>query len=283
MTVMPVSRVFGAKARVAPLLIALMPPRVRVYVEVFAGSAAVLLQKPPHTSEHVNDMDGDIVNLFRCMRHDEALQDLCHIVSLTPWAEAEFLQIRESPTLSERLEGAGLIDQPDVERAWKYLVRSWQGVSGDDPAGTTGWRYDKTANKVVAKQWDHLPKRLQLAAARLKLVHVHQKPAIDMVDRFGQDKNTILFVDPPYPLASINTHGKGAYRHLMTDQEHENMACSLLACKAAVIVTMAKNTVYGRVLERWYQTDLTVKGLRNADKAEHVYCNFRPDGPLFHT
>lgn len=44
-----------------------MPPH-RSYLEPFAGSLAVLFNKPRSAIETVNDIDGDIVNFFRVLR-----------------------------------------------------------------------------------------------------------------------------------------------------------------------------------------------------------------------
>src|SRR4051794_15717834 len=58
---------FGGKARIAPWIVSLMPPH-RVYVEPFAGSAAVLFAKARATHEILNDVDGEVVNFFRVLR-----------------------------------------------------------------------------------------------------------------------------------------------------------------------------------------------------------------------
>lgn len=80
---------YGSKARLAPrilLLIASMPHRV--YVEPYAGSAAVLFAKPRSPVEIINDPDDQVVNFFRVLRdHPGALARACQ---LTPYARAEY-------------------------------------------------------------------------------------------------------------------------------------------------------------------------------------------------
>ncbi len=58
---------FGGKKFVVPYLAKFIPPH-RVYVEVFGGMACFLLNKPKSPIEIYNDIDGDLVRLFRTIR-----------------------------------------------------------------------------------------------------------------------------------------------------------------------------------------------------------------------
>lgn len=51
----------------ADWIISLMPPH-RSYLEPFFGSGAVFFKKPPSRIETINDLDGEIANLFRATR-----------------------------------------------------------------------------------------------------------------------------------------------------------------------------------------------------------------------
>ena len=57
----------GSKWRIADWIIALMPPH-KSYLEPFFGSGAVFFRKDPSRIETINDLDGEIVNLFRVIR-----------------------------------------------------------------------------------------------------------------------------------------------------------------------------------------------------------------------
>ncbi|WP_199905478.1 DNA adenine methylase [Microvirgula aerodenitrificans] len=83
----PVLRYHGGKFRLAPWILEFFPPH-QIYVEPFGGAAGVLIQKPRSHGEVYNDLDGDIVNLFRVLRSPEQRQLLLEQLVLTPYARA---------------------------------------------------------------------------------------------------------------------------------------------------------------------------------------------------
>ena len=59
----------GSKRRLAAAIVDRMPPH-QCYVEVFAGSGAVLFaRETPAPVEVLNDIDGELVNFFRVLKH----------------------------------------------------------------------------------------------------------------------------------------------------------------------------------------------------------------------
>ena len=58
----------GGKSRLANQIIDRIPPHT-AYVEVFAGAAWVLFKKPESKVEIINDINRDLVTLYRCVKH----------------------------------------------------------------------------------------------------------------------------------------------------------------------------------------------------------------------
>lgn len=60
----------GAKNRLAPWIVEYIPKH-DVYLEPYAGSLAVLFNKPRSHIETVNDLDGEVTNFFQVLRDRE--------------------------------------------------------------------------------------------------------------------------------------------------------------------------------------------------------------------
>lgn len=101
----------GAKNRLAPWICEYIP-RHDVYLEPFAGSLAVLFNKPRSHIETVNDLDGEVVNFFRIVRDRES--ELRRAIELTPFSRGEY-------------EAAYGQTEDELENARRFAVKCWMG------------------------------------------------------------------------------------------------------------------------------------------------------------
>ena len=58
----------GGKSKLTAEIIPIMPAH-RCYVEVFAGAAWLLFRKPASKTEVINDINGELVNMYRVIKH----------------------------------------------------------------------------------------------------------------------------------------------------------------------------------------------------------------------
>ena len=101
----------GAKCRLANWIVNNMPKH-SVYLEPYAGSLSVLLNKPRCHIETVNDLHGEVVNFFRVLRDNP--YELKQLLELTPYSREEYdLAYQE--------------DENEIERARRFCVRCRQG------------------------------------------------------------------------------------------------------------------------------------------------------------
>lgn len=269
MTARPIHRQFGSKARVANRILSLVPPGKRVWCELFAGTAAVTLAKAPHPEEHINDLNGEISNLFHVLRDSGHRQLLIDLVTFTPWSEAEFRFCLESTPVED-----------PVERARRYLVASWQGFSGQF-AKRTGWVSFDGSSKARSRIWSELPERISIAADRLKSVCVHRKDALLLMKNVARRENAVAFLDPPYPEHTLR-QARTAYAVRMMPEDHVRLAEICREANCAVIITMNPGTVYDQILMDWHKTPLPVQTLKNTQTTEVIFTNFEPSkGELF--
>ncbi|MGH7973831.1 MAG: DNA adenine methylase, partial [Limisphaerales bacterium] len=81
----PISYI-GGKNRLSDQIIGKIPQHV-TFAEVFAGGAQVLCKKLPSKVEALNDLDGNVVNFFRCVQqhHDELCRYLRFVLVSREW------------------------------------------------------------------------------------------------------------------------------------------------------------------------------------------------------
>src|ERR1051325_7463111 len=80
---------YGGKFSHLDFILPLLPTRFKHYCEVFGGSAAVLINRPPASVENYNDLDGEVVNFFECLRDNG--KELIRLISLTPFSRVELV------------------------------------------------------------------------------------------------------------------------------------------------------------------------------------------------
>lgn len=132
---------FGGKRRAAPIVWeALGDPAG--YVEPFAGSAAVLLARPPFKGRRVetlNDADGWLVNMWRAVQlsPDRVAEHVAGPVTEIDYhARLAWLQARRTPDLVSWLEGDPEHHDPKAAAWWLYVTACGIG----DPFGPGPWR-----------------------------------------------------------------------------------------------------------------------------------------------
>ncbi|MCB0993856.1 MAG: DNA adenine methylase [Acidimicrobiales bacterium] len=236
----PAFAYYGGKTRLAPWIVGLLPPH-EVYVEPFAGSAAVLFAKPPVHHEVLNDIDGQVINFYRLLRErPDELEVACR---LTPYARDEYL--------------AADFDEPgidDLERARRWWCRSTQGF-GQSANGATGWSISTAQSTGRPYQSTARLDRFAAIAERLRHVFIESKPALDIIERFGADERACLYVDPPY--LGDTRMALGQYRHEMQGaDEHRALADALHGCRAAVVLSGYASPLYDEDLfAGWHRTE----------------------------
>lgn len=242
---------YGAKGRLAPWIVGLMPREHRVYVEPFAGSAAVLFARPrPAAHEVLNDLDGNVTTFFRVLRDRE--EELVRALSLTPYSREEY-------------RAADLdTDLDDLERARRFFVRTTQSynacgaAAGKRASWSNGMRRGSSQATTVADLVD----RLYAAASRLRKVVIENRPAAEIVGLYDAP-DVVLYCDPPY-LAStrsgLKAHKRGDYAHdTNTDAEHRELAEALHRCRSAVLLSGYPSPLYDELYGDWDRVEVAVQ------------------------
>ncbi len=94
----------GSKWSLAKWIISFFPEH-HSYLEPFFGSGAVLFNKPRSNIETVNDLDGNVVNLFEWIRKDP--ERLAHEIYWTPYSRKVYDDAAHAELLDVALEHKG--------------------------------------------------------------------------------------------------------------------------------------------------------------------------------
>lgn len=259
----PVIKYPGVKWRIADWIISFMPPH-KSYLEPFFGSGAVFFKKPPSRIETINDLDGEIVNLFRVIR--ERPEELERAVALTPYSREEYEAAWER-------RKAGDVTDP-VELARLTLVRYWQ-AHGSDGHKKSGWRNNVTGQTgtSIARQWSRLPERIVPILERLKEAQIEQAPAVEVIRRFAHPE-VLIYADPPYVLS---TRSQRQYNVEMADNaQHVELLEALLDHPGPVILSGYDNDLYNDMLPGWQKLQRKTQCEGGGARTEVLWLNYEP-------
>ncbi len=240
----PLIRYHGGKFRLAPWVLSHFPSHT-CYTEAFGGAAGVLLQKPRAYAEVYNDLDGEIVNLFRVLRNEDNRNKLIEQLVFTPYSRDDFQEAWEPC-------------EDSIEKARRLIIRAQMGFgSAGASKGITGFRIDtKRAYGTAQSLWVTYPNHLAIVGQRLSGVLIENRPAIQVLQDHD-DSETLHYVDPPYVHDTRYSGAKTGrvYRHEMSDHDHEELLEVLLELEGKVIVSGYPSEIYNDYLAKWKRVD----------------------------
>lgn len=247
----------GAKWRIADWIISHMPLH-KSYLEPFFGSGAVFFQKSPSRIETINDIDGDVVNLFQCVRENPV--KLAQLVAATPFSRSEY----------ENTFAAQSNDP--FERARLLLLQTWQG-HGFRTYCRSGWKNDVNGREraYAVQYWNQLPDWIMQALERLKDAQIECMPAVKLIERFNRS-DVLIYADPPYLLSTRKM--KKQYAHEMTDKDHAELLEALLKHKGPVILSGYENPLYNEVLRGWNKDSIDTTAEKGLHRTETIWMNY---------
>lgn len=200
----------------------------------------MLMRKGRVYSEVYNDLDGEVVNLFRHLRDEEKAKHLREALRLTPFARTEFMQAYEP-------------SNDEFERARRLVIRSFMGFGSNGHEQATGFRANSNRSGTTpAHDWMHYPDSIDAMADRLKGVVIESRDASEVMQAHDSPQ-TLHYVDPPYV---PETRDKGSdYAHEMTVEQHEALLTALRQLDGMVILSGYPCDIYEDHLSDWHRVE----------------------------
>lgn len=267
----PVLRWHGGKWLLAPWIISHFPPH-RIYVEPFGGAASVLLRKPRGYAEVYNDLDDQVVNLFRVLRGEASAALLRARLELTPFARTEFEMAWDTS------------DEP-IEMARQLIIRSFMGFGSNAHsdmgrgAKTTGFRASSSRSGTTpARDWENYPDCMMAVVERLRGVIIEKRPAMTvMASHDGPD--SLHYVDPPYLPETRNMGNrydpKHKYQYELTVNDHVDLLRFLRGLSGFVVLSGYPALLYDELLPDWRRVERMALADGARERTEVLWINPR--------
>lgn len=255
----PIIPWMGGKRRLAKRITRLMPPH-RCYVEPFAGGAALFFMRDePAPVEVINDVNGDLVNLYRVVQNH-----LEEFVRQFKWALTS-RQIFEwqKTTRPETLT--------DIQRAARfyYLQRLTFGAK---PGGYTFGTKTTSGPGLNLLRLEETLSEAHLRLSQTFIEHLTWQACVERYDR----PHTLFYMDPPY----LDTAGYGVEFGI---EQYEQLAETIGRIEGRAIVSLNDHPEVRRIFAGFHieSADIryTVGGGASGGKAarEVLICNWAVD------
>jgi len=112
---------------------------------------------------------------------------------------------------------------------------------------------------------------MEEVAARLTNVQLECRPALEMIEKYGANDSTVLYVDPPYLGSTRN--GTNYTREMTNEDEHVDLAAALRGCRAAVALSGYDSEQYRELFGDWRRVDLAARNAASGTATEVVWLN----------
>lgn len=222
----PIIPWIGGKRRLADRIFPLFPAH-DCYVEPFAGGAALFFLRQPAKVEVLNDINGELVNLYRVVQHhlEEFVRQFKW--ALTSRTVFEWLKVTRPETLT------------DIQRAARFFYLQQNAFGGRVDGQSFG-----TATTAPPLNLLRIEQNLSDAHLRLSGVYIEHLPWQEVVTRYDRE-HTLFYLDPPY----WETEGYGVKFEW---DEYEQMAELLGTLKGKAIISLNDHPDIRKVFSRYH-------------------------------
>jgi DNA adenine methylase len=232
--VFPIIRRPGGKGRMLKHLLPIIDGTPhRVYVEPCCGGAAVLLAKRPSHHEVINDTDGELINLYRQVKHH--LPAVIRELRFSVDSRALYRETKGSPHATE------------IQRAAAYAYRNIYGFGGDS--------HNYGIQRLGFRSARGILRRIAAFNRRLDRVTVENLDW-ERCARLYDCPGALHFIDPPYTTSNSLTVYKG-----WTDADVKRLRDVLTGLKGKWIVTLNDTPVNRRIFSGCSFTPVSTKAL----------------------
>ena len=253
----PILPWMGGKRRLAPHVIEKFGAHT-CYVEPFAGGAAVFFMKEPAEVEVLNDIDGELINLYRVVKHhlEEFVRQFKWALSSRQVYEWEQMKVPETLT--------------DIQRAARFYYLQKLAFGGRVKGRTFGTATTTGPRLNLLR----IEEDLSQAHLRLQGAYIENLPWTEAVERYDRP-HTLHYLDPPY----WQTEGYGVE---FPFTQYEEMAAMAKSVDGSLLISINDHPDIRRVFDGLHMEGVSIRysvgGGRGTNAQELLIWNERCEG-----
>lgn len=255
----PIIPWIGGKRRLAPEILPLFPDHT-CYVEPFCGAAALYFLKEPSQVEVINDINGELVNLYRVVKHH-----LEEFVRQFKWALSsrkiyEWHQLENPKTLT------------DIQRAARFFYLQKLAFGGKVDGQSFGTATTSPPRLSILR----LEEDLSMAHLRLADTIIEELPWDKCITKYDRP-HTLFYCDPPY----WETEGYGVDFDLA---QYDRMADLAKAMQGTMIISVNDHPAMREAFDGLPMKSIPITytvggGEKAADRFELIIGNWKGGWP----
>lgn len=240
---------FGSKYRLVNQLTGALL-HGNVYVEPFAGSAAIYLNRALDCKNVLCDHDATITNMWRVVADKEKREEFFELFLNTP-VDNQIFKGFMNEEISEK--------KTDIERAvmtYYILVYSFDGNRKNMRFGSTPEKWNAMREKAVRD----LKSNWTTWYSHAEKAEIINDNALKIIRRYKDREDVVMMLDPPYVKELIGKYCKDLYRSKFSDSEQHELLGLIRDARAKILLCGYRG---GTLLYDQYL---------NKDSGWHCYC-----------
>ncbi|MEW6332085.1 MAG: DNA adenine methylase [Pseudomonadota bacterium] len=223
----------GGKGRLASTIIEKFPAH-SCYVEAFCGAAAIFFAKQPSEVEVLNDINGELVNLYRVIQHHLEEFVLQFKWALTSRQVYEWEKKKPPETLT------------DIQRAARFYYLQKLSFGGR----VDGQNFGTATTSGSRLNLLRLEEDLSQAHLRLHQVYVENLPWHEVIAKYDRP-HTLFYLDPPY----WETEGYGVDFGI---EQYQRMAELAKSVEGSMLISLNDHPEMRRIFDGLYMDNLEI-------------------------
>lgn len=206
----PIARL-GGKSKLRKTIIEMMPEH-KTYIELFFGAGWVYFGKEPSKVEVINDIDGELMNMFSMVKNHGVEVERIMELDIHSRDLFNYMRLQELSSLTE------------IQRAARYLLLA--RMSYGNKMKNYGYSPSSKPRSVY--------RDMSCISDRLKNTYVENLSYQDIIKKYDR-LESFIFADPPYLGTSIQF---SEIELTFGYDEHKELRDKLVNCKGKFLLTI---------------------------------------------